>query len=153
MFMYNAGGMKLNDSNKPVLAVDWGRKRLGLAVSDPTWTLARPLDVIKHFSRGKDAGRILKIARENNVGLIIVGVTYDNNQTLTHNGQSSMRLLEEINNLGSIPVTAWDEGGSTRAAISSCVEMGGSRKKRKGHLDSMAAAIFLQDFLDSESEK
>ena len=151
--MYNAGGMKINDSGKPILAVDWGRKRLGLAVSDPTWTLTRPLGVIEHISRKKDAERILEIARENNVGMIVLGVTYDDNRTPTHNGRSAMRLLEEIKNLGSIPVTAWDEGGSTRAAISSSVEVGSSRKKRKGHLDSIAAAIFLQDYLDSESEK
>jgi putative Holliday junction resolvase len=151
--MYNPNGMKKNESGKPVLAVDWGMKRLGLAVSDLTWTLARPLDVIKHISRRKDAEKILKIAQENNAGMIIIGVTFDDNRTPTHNGQSAMRLLEEIKSLGSIPVTAWDEEGSTRAAISSRVEMGSSRKKRKEHLDSIAAAIFLQNFLDSESEK
>jgi len=151
--MYNADGMKNDDSGRPILAVDWGRKRMGLAVSDPTWTLTRPLDVIEHVSRRKDAERILEIARENDASMIILGVTYDDNRTLTHNGRSAMRLLEEIKNLGSIPVTPWDEEGSTRAAISSRVEMGSSKKKRKGHLDSIAAAIFLQDYLDSESEK
>jgi putative Holliday junction resolvase len=145
--------MKINDSVKPILAVDWGRKRLGLAVSDSTWTLARPLDVIEHISRIEDAEKILEIAQENNVDLIIIGVTYDDNHMPTHNGRSAMRLLEEIKSLGSIPVAAWDEEGSTRAAISSRVEMGSSRKKRKEHLDSIAAAIFLQNFLDSESEK
>jgi putative Holliday junction resolvase len=114
--------MKINDSVKPILAVDWGRKRLGLAVSDSTWTLARPLDVIEHISRIEDAEKILEIAQENNVDLIIIGVTYDDNHMPTHNGRSAMRLLEEIKSLGSI-------------------------------LDSIAAAIFLQNFLDSESEK
>ena len=151
--MYNADGMKMNDSGKPVLAVDWGRKRLGLAVSDPTLTLTRPLEVIAHISRGKDAERILKIAQDNNVGMIIVGVSYDDNHMPTYSGRSAMRLLEEIRNSGSIPVVAWNEEGSTRAAISSRVKIGSSRKKRKGHLDSIAAAIFLQNFLDSESEK
>ena len=153
MFMYNACGIKMNDSVKSVLAVDWGRKRLGLAVSDPTWTLARPLGVLKHFSRREDAEKILKIAQENNVGMIIIGVTYDDNHMPTHNGRSAIRLLKEIKCLGVIPVTTWDEEGSTRAAISSRVEMGSSKKKRKGNLDSIAAAIFLQNFLDSESEK
>ncbi len=151
--MYNADGMKMNDSGKPVLAVDWGRKRLGLAVSDPTRTLARPLEVIDHISRGKDAERILKIAKDNHVSMIIVGVTYGDDRMPTYNGRSAMRLLEEIKNLGSIPVAAWNEEGSTRAAISSRIEIGSTRKKRKGHLDSIAAAIFLQNFLDLESEK
>ena len=151
--MYNADGMKMKDSGKSVLAVDWGRKRLGLAVSDPTWTLARPLEVVTHISRGKDAERILKIAQDNDVSLIIVGVTYGDDRIPTYNGRSAMRLLEEIKDLGSIPVTAWNEEGSTRAAISTRVEIGSSRKKRKGHLDSIAAAIFLQNFLDQEAEK
>ena len=151
--MYNAYGMKKSDSGMLVLAVDWGQKRLGLAISDPTRKIARSLSVIEHVSREKNAERILEIAQENNVGLIIVGATYTDNGTPTHNGRSAMRLLEEIKKLGSIPIAPWDEEGSTRAAISSRIEMGGSRKKRKGHLDSMAAAIFLQDFLDSESEK
>jgi len=151
--MYNADGMKMKDTGKSVLAVDWGRKRLGLAVSDPTWMLARPLEVIAHISREKDAKRILKIAQDNDVGMIVIGVTYDDNRMPTYNGRSAMRLLKEIKNLGSIPVVAWDEEGSTRAAISSRIEIGSSRKKRKGHLDSIAAAIFLQNFLDLESEK
>jgi len=151
--MYNASGMKINDSGKPVLAVDWGKKWLGLAISDPTWTITRALDVIEHISREKDAEGILKIAQENNVSRIIVGVTYDDNRTPTHNGRSAVRLLEEINYLGSIPAEAWDEEGSTREAIASSVEMGSSRKSRKGHLDSIAAAIFLQNFLDSVSDK
>ena len=142
----------MNDSVKPILAVDWGRKRLGLAVSDLTRTLARPLNVIKHISRREDAEKILEIAQENNVGLIIIGMTYDDTHAPTHNGRSAMRLIEEIKYLGAIPVTAGDEEGSTRAAISSRVEMGSSRRKRKGHLDSIAAAIFLQNFLDSQLE-
>ena len=153
MFMYNAGGMKKYDSDKPVLAVDWGRKRLGLAISNTTWTLARSLEVIEHISRRKDAEKILEIAQENKVGLIIIGVTYDDNHMPTYNGRSAMRLLEEIRDLGSIQVAAWDEEGSTRAAISLRVETGSSKKKRKGNLDSIAAAIFLRNFLGSELEK
>ena len=151
--MYNAGWMKIKNSGMLVLAVDWGRKRLGLAISDPTSTLARPLEVIEHISRRKDAEKILKIARENNVDMIIIGVTYNDYHVPTHNGRSALRLLEEIKNLGSIPVIAWDEEGSTRAAISSHIEMGSSRKNRKGHLDSIAAANILQNFLDLELEK
>jgi len=153
MFMYNASEMKKYESGKSILAVDWGRKRLGLAVSDTTGTLARPLEVIEHISRRKDAEKILEIAKDHNIEMIIIGVTYDDYRAPTHNGRSAMRLLEEIRDLGSIQVAAWDEDGSTRAAISSRVDMGSSRKKRKGHLDSIAAAIFLQNFLDSESEK
>jgi len=136
-----------------VMAVDWGAKRLGLAISDPLRTLARPLCVINHVARKIDAERILEIAQENNVCMIIMGVTYDDCHKPTHSGRSAMRLLEEIKNLGSIPISEWDEDGSTRAAISFRLKMGASRKNRKGHHDSIAAAIILQNYLDSGLEK
>ena len=91
--MYNALGMDENDFGKPILAVDWGGKRLGLAISDQTGTLARPLEMIEHISRRKNAERIIEIALEKRVGLIIVGVTYNENSTPTHTGKSSIRLL------------------------------------------------------------
>jgi putative Holliday junction resolvase len=147
--MYNADEMEIDHSNSLVLAVDWGSRRLGLAVSDPTRTLARPLCVIEHTSRLKDAARILMIAEENKVGSIIIGVNYDDQFEPTFSGRSAMRLLKEIQSKTSIAIIPWNEAGSTRAAVASRLKLGIARKKRKGHHDSIAAAFILQDFLDS----
>jgi putative Holliday junction resolvase len=153
VFMYNAIEMVTITANSLVLAVDWGSKRLGLAVSDPTRTLARPLCVIEHTSRSKDAARILVIAEENKVGLIIIGVNYDDQFVPTFSGRSAMRLLNEIQSKTSIAIIPWNEAGSTQAAISSRQEIGLKRKKRKGHHDSIAAAIVLQNYLDTGLEE
>jgi putative holliday junction resolvase len=147
--MYNAIEMEDLTSKTPVLAIDWGSKRIGLAVSDPTRMLARPLCVFEHVSRSKDAAKILLKAEENKVGLIIVGINYDENKMPTFSGRSAMRLLNEIQHNTIIAVIPWDEVGSTQSAISSRVEIGEKKRKRKGHHDSIAAAFILQSFLDS----
>lgn len=137
-----------NKENSRVLAVDWGAKRIGLALSDPTRTIASPLKVIEHRSRTVDASAILDIAVEKNAGLILVGVTFDDDHNLTPSGRSAARLAEAIRKKTSLDVQMWSEEGSTLAAKQSGIEMGLPREKRKGHLDQIAAAVFLQKYLD-----
>lgn len=151
--MYNADEMEIDPSSNRVLAVDWGSRRLGLAISDPTRTFARPLGVIEHISRLKDAEKILTIAEENNVGVIVIGVNYDEQNEPTITGRSAMRLLNEIRSKTAISIFPWNEESSTRAAIYSRHELGVNRKKRKGHHDSIAAAIILQNYLDAGEEE
>lgn len=139
--------MNEKEANR-VLAVDWGAKRIGLALSDPTRTIASPLTVINHRSRAEDAGVIVKNANEKGADLILVGVTYTAENELSPSGRSAMRLLEAIRELTSIEVQSWSEEGSTQAAKRSRIEMGLPKSKRKGHFDQIAAAIFLQTYLD-----
>jgi len=131
-----------------VLAVDPGEKRLGIALSDPSGTIANPLTVLKHESRLIDAASIAQTARENQAGLIIIGATYDDEGELTPQGRRAARLADVIRTQTDIPVTLWDEHSSTQAARSARIGMGVSRKKRSGHLDDLAATVILQTYLD-----
>jgi putative holliday junction resolvase len=130
-----------------VLAVDPGEKRIGLAISDPTGTIARPLQVLKHQSREKDARAIVELALLEKAALIVVGQPLDSEGRVGFQARKYQRLAHVIQAQADIPVVLWDESGSTDAAIQSRLQMGVSRKKRKGHLDSVAACIILQDFL------
>lgn len=130
-----------------VLAVDPGDRRIGLAVSDPTGTISRPLEVIKHQSRIKDAERIIEIAHELGVQLIVVGWALDAYGEVGHSARKSKRLADVICERSNFKVQMWDESGTTQEAIQSRVAMGVSRKNRSGHLDDVAASILLQDFL------
>lgn len=132
-----------------ILGVDWGTKHIGLAISDPTRTIARPLKTLSHQSRKIDAHRIISTASENEVELIVVGVSYDDCGNLNPAGRSANRLLEEIRGLSSIPVVPCDEGFSTNEAQESAIKMNLPRKKRKGHLDAVAAAFILQEYLNN----
>jgi putative Holliday junction resolvase len=131
-----------------ILAVDPGDKRIGLAISDPTSTLARPLTVIVHEARAKDAERIAAMAEEQAVGLIVVGWALDAEGNVGYQARKSRRLADAIQTVTDIPVQMWDESGSTQAAIQSRIDLGVRRKKRTGHLDDLAASILLQDFLN-----
>ena len=130
-----------------VLAVDPGDKRIGLAISDPTGTISRPLDVIKHQSREADAENIVAAAQKFEVRLIIVGWALDSMGEVGHRARKSERLADRIRKKCEIPVEMWDESGTTQDAIQSRIAMGVSRKKRSGHLDDIAASILLQDYL------
>jgi putative Holliday junction resolvase len=150
--MYNAGGMTDVDA-KCILAVDWGSKRIGIAISDPSAKFARPLGVIYHSSRTEDAQRIFALCVENSVKAIIMGVTFDDENILTPNGRSASRLAEEISILFGKQVILWDESFTTKAAKQLQLEKGISRKKRKGHQDEMAAVMLLEDYLEKTSNE
>lgn len=130
-----------------VLAVDPGEKRIGVAVSDPTGTLARPLRVVMHVARAKDAQAIADIAAEEAAALIVIGQPLDSEGEVGPQARKSIRFADALRELTEIPIRLWDETGTTQAAIQSRVALGTSRKKRKGHLDDLAASILLQDFL------
>ena len=134
-----------------VLAVDPGEKRLGIAISDPTGTIANPLMVIQHVSRPVDAATIAQLAADNEAGLIVVGHALGIEGESTPQGRRAERLAEAIRTQCNLPVQLWDESGSTQAAQAARRALGASRRKRSGHLDDLAATYILQTFLDALS--
>lgn len=137
-------------SEQRVMAVDPGEKRLGIAISDPTATIANPLTVIKHISRAVDAAVIAQLAQEHGAGLIVIGQALDADNQETLQSRRSARLASAIRHQTQIPVILWDESGSTLAAQSARQQLGSSRKKRRGHLDDLAATYILQTYLDAQ---
>jgi putative Holliday junction resolvase len=132
-----------------ILAIDPGSKRIGVAISDPTGTIANPLTVIKHVSRPIDAATIAEIARQNDAGLIIIGQALDADGQPTPSGRSAARLADAIRGQTELPVELWDESGSTQAARQARLALGSPRRKRRGHLDELAATYILQTYLDA----
>ena len=140
-----------------ILAVDPGEKRIGLAISDPTGTIANPLSVLNHISRLVDAAQISALAGEHGAKRILVGITTDEDGQLTSQGRSAARLAASIQAQTPLPVELWDEGGSTQAARQASIALGVSAPKRRrqshGHLDEMAATYILQTYLDSHPSR
>ena len=135
-----------------ILAIDPGEKHLGIAISDPTGTIANPLTVINHVARPVDAATIASLAQEHGASLIIVGQALDDEGQPTAQSRRAVRLAEAIRLQSSLPVQLWDESGSTQAARQARIAMGVSRRMRRGHLDDLAATVILQSFLDSHHE-
>lgn len=136
-----------------VLAVDPGDVRIGLAVSDPLGIIANPLQVIKHISRNENARRIAEIADEKEAVLIVVGQPLDSDGEVGPAAKKSARLSRAIQKFTDTEVILWDESGSTKAAHRAYIQMNVPRKKRRGHLDHIAATIILQSYLDAHSDR
>ena len=132
-----------------ILAIDPGEKNLGIALSDPSGTIANPLRVLKHVSRAIDAASIAQIAVEYQAGLIVVGQALDDEGRSTPQSRRAFRLAAVIRTQSDLPVELWDEYGSTQAARAARLGMDTSRRKRGGHLDDLAATYILQTYLDA----
>jgi putative Holliday junction resolvase len=131
-----------------ILAVDPGEKRIGMAISDPTATLASPLIVIKHIQLIEDCKKIVQLALDHQVESIVVGQALGSDGEETRQARHAQRLAEQIRGLCSISVTLWDESGSTQQARQARIDSGAKRKDRAGHMDDRAAAVILQNYLD-----
>jgi len=132
-----------------ILAVDHGEKRIGLAISDPTGTIASPFKVINHVSRPIDAAQVANLAAENNVEMIVIGQSFDEEGQPNLAGRRAARFADALKEQTQIPILMWDESFSTQDARAARIELGVSRKKRAGHLDELAAQMILQSYLES----
>ena len=132
-----------------ILAIDPGEKKIGIAISDELGISAKPLAVIKHIQREKDAEQVAAIAAEKGAELIIVGQSLDEDGKPTFTGRKSARFAKALRTKTEIPVKLWDEFRSTQIARETRIKMGVSRKKRGGHLDDIAAAVILQSYLET----
>ena len=131
-----------------VLGVDPGSKRVGLAVSDPTATIAQPLATIAAEPRETLAERVAGVAREHEVTRIVVGLPRRLDGTLGPEAKAARALAEEIRRASKLAVELVDERLTTAAAEKSLLERGMHREKRRANIDRVAAAILLQSHLD-----
>jgi len=134
-----------------ILAVDHGQKNIGLALSDETGILARPLGIIVHRSKNIDAAQVADKAAAHGVERIIVGVSYDEAGEPNRSGRRAMNFTEVLRLQTKLPVELWDESLTTQDARAARIASGAPRKKRAGHLDHVAAAVLLQNYLDNHT--
>jgi len=132
-----------------LLGVDHGEKRIGLALSDPTGTIASPFKLVEHTSRLMDAAQVAALAQENEVGLIVIGQSFDEEGKPNLAGRRAAKFAAALREQTHIPIVLWDESFSTQDARMTRIELGVSRKKRAGHHDALAAVVILQSYLES----
>lgn len=134
-----------------ILAVDPGARRIGLAISDPSGTIANPVGIIEHVGRRQDAAAIVAKAEELGADLIVVGQSLDDEGQPTLEGRRAARLAAALRSLTALPVVLWDEAFTTQDARAARRAMGARRRQRAGHLDDLAATVLLQSYLDAHS--
>src|SRR5690606_10639576 len=125
---------------------------IGLALSDPTGTLASPLTVLKHVSRLLDAAQVANLAAENEAGLIVIGQSFDEEGEPNLAGRRAAKFAEALREQTRIPVELFDESFSTQDARATIIELGFSRKKRAGHHDSLAAVMILRSYIEAKRQ-
>lgn len=136
-----------------VLAVDTGEKRIGIALSDPTGTIAAPLTVLPHVQMIEDCKRVAQLAIEHEVDLIVIGQALGADGETTRQALHAQKFAGQLGMICSIPIVLWDESNSTKMARRARIDSGAKKKKRTGHMDDLAAAVILQDYLDAMKEQ
>lgn len=135
------------------LGLDYGDRRIGVALSDELGWTAQALEVIGRTNREEDLERIVRLVEEHRVGEVVVGLPKNMNGTIGPRGDIAMAFAERLRERLDIPVVLWDERLSTVSAERTLVSADVSRKKRKQVIDKMAAAIILQNYLESKNGK
>jgi len=133
-----------------LLGVDWGERRIGLALSDETQTLAQPLVTLTR-RRGKRFPMTHLLARieAHKVVGVVVGLPLDASGTEGPAAQAARELAGVIQRRSGRPVELWDERFTTARVRQAVHEMGGTTRGREGEVDALAATLLLQHFLDS----
>jgi putative Holliday junction resolvase len=127
-----------------VLALDYGSARTGVAVSDPTGTVARPLEVVKQAATEAGIARLVELAREEDVERIIVGLPITLRGEHGNQAEETDRFVELLRAAIDVPVESFDERFTTKLAVAS---------DAKAEQDSVAAAHLLTSYLTWKSAR
>ena len=129
-----------------VLGLDVGEKRIGVALAEGS--IAIPLTVIKRVEDAADLQRVISLAHEHNVDIIVVGLPFSMDGSIGAQAEGVLEFAGALGQVTDIPVDTYDERLSTVEADRLMREAGTKRGKRKENLDALAAAVILQDYID-----
>ncbi|HYL20854.1 MAG TPA: Holliday junction resolvase RuvX [Gemmatimonadales bacterium] len=134
-----------------VLAVDWGERRIGLALSDETRMLAQPLATLTRRAGKRFPMRnFLALLERHAVSAVVVGLPLDQDGAEGAAAVAARALAGDIARSSGKPVDLWDERFTTARALQAVREMGGTTKGRKDDVDTLAATLLLQHYLDAK---
>ncbi|MBR2902394.1 MAG: Holliday junction resolvase RuvX [Clostridia bacterium] len=129
-----------------ILGIDYGRVRIGVAISDVSETIAGPLVTVKNRNGCLD--EILQLCRDNDVQTIVMGYPRNMNGTEGENCHMVNEFADRLVQAGGFNIIRWDERLSSVAIHSMLAETGARVGKDKGKVDRMAAVYILQGYLD-----
>ena len=134
-----------------VLAIDHGTKRMGIALSDPSGTVATPLEYIPAEPFAPFLARLKELIREKEVELILVGMPRNMDGSYGPAAAKVQEFVAVLKENAAVPIQTWDERLTSAQANRFLLQADVRRKDRKEKVDKAAAAILLQSFLDSRS--
>jgi putative Holliday junction resolvase len=131
-----------------LLGLDLGERRIGIALSDETATLASGLATLERVGPKKDLKAIAALVREHQVSDVVVGLPRHLDGSLGIEAQKALAFMEELRPVVKVPVVSWDERFTSALATQALVEAGVRRRDRKQVVDKVAATLILQSYLD-----
>ncbi len=137
---------------KRILGLDYGSRTVGVAVSDALGITAQVVETIHRTSENKlrrTLARIKQISDEYGVELIVLGLPLNMNGDMSDRARKSLEFKEMLEKRTGLSVVTWDERLTTIEAEEILKEAGVKRQDMKQHVDKIAAAIILQDYLDN----
>ena len=135
-----------------ILGIDYGDKRIGLAMSDALCMIAGGLDTVTNEGQSKSACIVTEIIKKEKVSRVVIGFPKNMNNTLGTRAEITDRFIELLKEKNSdIEVIKWDERLSSVSAGRAMRDMGAKKKTKrdKGNIDKISAIIILQGYLDS----
>ena len=134
------------------LGIDLGSKRIGIAVSDRTGTIASPLTMVpRSGSVKRDHEQIRKLVVEEEAELLVVGLPINMNGSLGPAAKAAVAEAEALATVVGVPVITFDERRTTVTADRALIEAGIGAQARRKLVDKVAAAVLLQTWLDSRA--
>jgi len=131
---------------KPILALDFGRARIGVAISDELQLLAHPLETIP--ANEQAPSRVAEIVRERKVDHVIAGIPRQMNGQIGAAATEVLQFVEKLRAILPCPVVTWDERLTTVAAHRALRDAGKKTRDTRSYIDQVAAQMILQSYLD-----
>jgi putative Holliday junction resolvase len=128
-----------------LMALDVGERRVGVAISDPTGTLARPHTVIQRRSKAEDFATVARLVAEQDIERVVVGLPLSLDGEMGPQARRVTRYAQALAETLDVPIEFHDERYSTITADAMLIESG---RKRRVPIDAAAAAVILQDYLE-----
>lgn len=131
-----------------VLAIDYGERRIGLAISDPTRTIASPAGyIVRRAGKRPPVAELLRRIQELEAGEVVLGLPLDGDGNETDRSREVRVIARQLTERSAVPVRLVDERFTTAAALRAVKSLGGSTEGRKGDVDALAATVLLQHAL------
>jgi putative holliday junction resolvase len=130
------------------LGLDVGDKRIGVALSDETATLASGLETVQRVGPKKDPKAIAELVRTHEAGEVVVGLPRKLDGTVGPQAQKVLDFIEQLRGVLRVPVVPWDERFTSVVAHQALAEANASRREHKANVDKVAAILILQNYLD-----
>lgn len=135
-----------------IMGIDYGTKRIGVAVSDPSCTMAHPLDTVPVRPDGSHVEQLGKIARDYGVTRVVVGLPINMDGSVGESAKKATEFSQALHHALNVPVELWDERLTTSEAHDLLIRLEVKGRKRRRIIDKIAAGIILQSYLEARHQ-